>query len=51
MKEKSKKRKVNVYIDGFNLYHSILLLKDNKYKWLNLKKISKNYINDEYQKL
>ncbi len=29
--------RVCVYIDGFNLYHAIHNLKDNRLKWLNLK--------------
>jgi len=33
--------KVAVYIDGFNLYHSI---KENKYKWLNLRKLSELFL-------
>ena len=29
--------KTNAYIDGFNLYHSILPFNDNRLKWLNIK--------------
>lgn len=35
---------VNVYIDGFNLYHAIDKLKDNRLKWLDLKKLANTLI-------
>lgn len=51
----SKKRKVNVYIDGFNFYHAIC---DNlceeeweKCKWINFRELSKNYIDKDTQKI
>lgn len=37
--------RVNVYIDGFNLYHAIDDLNDNCLKWLDLWKLSENIIN------
>lgn len=43
MSNKNKKR-VNVYIDWFNLYHAVHNLKKPKYKWLNLRKLVWNYI-------
>lgn len=45
------KRKVNVYIDGFNLYHALCKTWKKSFKWINLKKLSENYINKEYQAL
>lgn len=45
-----KKRKVNVYIDWFNLYHAVEKLWD-KYKWVDLRKLSKNYIDKDTQVL
>lgn len=44
------KRKVNVYVDWFNLYHALEKLWD-KYKWMNLRKLAENYINKETQEL
>lgn len=44
------KRKVNVYIDWFNLYHAVEKLWD-KYKWINLRKLSENYIDIKTQEL
>lgn len=44
----SQKFKVNVYIDGFNLYHAIDDLSDNSLKWVNLKLLSENILN-KYQ--
>lgn len=38
-----------VYIDGYNLYHHILNFNQNHYKWLDIRKLLKYYINeDEY---
>jgi len=45
-----KKFKVNVYIDGFNLYHAIDDLVDDTLKWVNLMLLSKNILN-QYQTL
>ena len=38
-------RRVFVYIDGFNLYHSIKELGNPCYKWLDLKVLSEQFIN------
>lgn len=32
------------FIDGFNLYHSLLKLGDEKYKWINLRLLSEQFI-------
>lgn len=42
--------RVNVYIDGFNLYHAIDDLHDDRLKWLDLKSLSQNILN-KYQVL
>ena len=42
--------KVNVYIDGFNLYHAIDELNDESLKWVDLNLLSKNILN-KYQVL
>ncbi len=42
--------RVNVYIDGFNLYHAIDELGDDSLKWLDLRLLSKNILN-KYQTL
>ena len=42
----SKKERVIVYVDGFNLYFGLLEAGFNNYKWLNIKKLSDNLIND-----
>lgn len=42
--------KVNVYIDGYNLYHAIDELGDNSLKWVDLYALSKNILN-KYQTL
>ncbi len=42
------KYRVNVYIDGFNFYHAIDDLGDDKLKWINLKLLSENILN-KYQ--
>lgn len=31
--------RTNAYIDGFNLYHSILSFNDQRLKWLNLRSL------------
>ncbi|NOT79347.1 MAG: NYN domain-containing protein [Bacteriovoracaceae bacterium] len=41
------KKKVVVYVDGFNLYYGCL--KDSKYRWLDLLKLSKLLLSDEYE--
>lgn len=35
---------VNVYIDGFNLYHAIVALNDAKLKWINFKELGKSFL-------
>lgn len=35
---------VNVYIDGFNLYHAIVSLGDNKLKWINFRALAKSFL-------
>ena len=37
-------KKTIIYIDGFNLYYR---LKDTSYKWLNLQKLSKFYLDPD----
>lgn len=37
-------KRVNVYIDGFNLYHAIVALGDHKLKWINLKELGKSFL-------
>lgn len=46
----SEKYRVNVYIDGFNLYHAIDDLGDNALKWVDLYKLSSSILNS-YQVL
>ena len=36
------KNKVNFYIDGFNIYHAIKKMKNNKLKWINYKLLCKS---------
>jgi uncharacterized LabA/DUF88 family protein len=35
---------VNVYIDGFNLYHAIDNIGDNSLKWINLRTLAQSFI-------
>ena len=46
----SKKFRVNVYIDGFNLYHAINELGDDTLKWVDVRLLSENILN-KYQTL
>jgi uncharacterized LabA/DUF88 family protein len=46
---KSKKERVVVYIDGFNLYFGIINAGFEKYKWLNLKSLSKNLLRPDQE--
>jgi hypothetical protein len=32
------------FIDGFNLYHAILTLNDPQFKWLDLRKLSQEFL-------
>ena len=43
---RSRTLKINAYIDGFNLYHSIDALKDNTLKWLNLRKLCELFLKE-----
>lgn len=36
--------RINAYIDGFNLYHSILKLNDSSLKWLNLRSLCEKFL-------
>ena len=36
--------KVIFFIDGFNLYHSLVNKRFNKYKWIDLSELAKNFI-------
>lgn len=47
----SNKKKVQCFIDGFNLYHAIDDLKDNSLKWLNLRLLSEAYIQKSKEEL
>ncbi len=37
-------RKVNVYIDGFNLYHAIAAIDDQSLKWINYRDLSASFL-------
>lgn len=39
--------RVNAYIDGFNLYYAIKNLKNPSLKWLDLKKLCENYLEEQ----
>lgn len=39
--------KVNVYVDGFNLYHALKNLRIKRYRWLNLKKLAQKFIDSD----
>ena len=36
--------KVSVYIDGFNLYHAIAALEDQRLKWVNFKALAESFL-------
>lgn len=38
------KRKICIYIDGYNLYHAIKKLNNDRLKWLDLKTLMNNFI-------
>lgn len=38
--------KTACYVDGFNLYHAIARLSDNRLKWLNLYSLASSYLRD-----
>lgn len=48
MSEGAKKR-VNVYVDGFNLYHALDDLHDDSLKWLCLRRLSESIIRGDEQ--
>jgi uncharacterized LabA/DUF88 family protein len=48
MSEGGKKR-VNVYVDGFNLYHALDELHDDSLKWLCLRRLSESIIRGDEQ--
>src|SRR5437762_3268270 len=39
------KKRIAVYVDGFNLYHALKNLKKNHLKWLNLRALAEKFIN------
>jgi len=45
------KKKVSVYIDGFNLYHSTLQYAHPNFRWLNLLELSKRIINPKTEEI
>ena len=45
------KARINVYIDGFNLYHSTLQHNHPNYRWLNLLELSKRLINPKTEEI
>jgi uncharacterized LabA/DUF88 family protein len=45
------KKRINIYIDGFNLYHSTLQRTHPNYRWLNLLELSKRLINPKTEEI
>jgi hypothetical protein len=45
------KKRVNVYVDGFNLYHSALQHTYSECRWLNLLELSKRLINPKTEEI
>lgn len=47
------KKKVCVYVDGFNLYHAIADMNDARLKWLNFYSLSKSFLkpNEELEEV
>lgn len=43
----SEQKRVAIYIDGFNLYHAIADLNDNRLKWLNLVALGRSFLRDQ----
>jgi uncharacterized LabA/DUF88 family protein len=39
--------RVCCYVDGFNLYHAIDALKDNRLKWLDLRSLAQSYCSED----
>lgn len=46
-----KRDRVISFIDGFNLYHAILNLKEPQLKWLDLRKLSQEFIHPKNEEL
>lgn len=38
--------KTTCYVDGFNLYHAIASLNDNRLKWLNIRSLATSYLRE-----
>jgi len=45
------KKRVFVYVDGFNLYHAIKNLNDYRLLWLDLKALSEHFINPIHEEI
>ena len=45
------KKRVNVYIDGFNLFHSTLQFAHPNFRWLNLFELSERIINKKVEEI
>jgi len=45
------KKKIAVYVDGFNLYHAIKNLRKNYLKWLNLASLAEKFIDSEIESI
>ena len=43
--------RICVYIDGYNLYHAIDNLRDDKLKWLDLRKLMSNFVDPNIHSL
>jgi hypothetical protein len=39
-------KRVAIYIDGFNLYHAIADLNDDRLKWLNLVALGRSFLRE-----
>lgn len=44
-------QRVITFIDGFNLYHAIDRLKRDELKWLDLRALSKVFLNSKFEQL
>jgi uncharacterized LabA/DUF88 family protein len=42
---------VSIYVDGFNLYHALLKLRDEKVKWLDLRALSQRLIRPQTERI
>jgi uncharacterized LabA/DUF88 family protein len=45
------KRRVTVYVDGFNLYHALRNLKDARLRWLDLRALAGNFIHPQHEEI